>query len=80
VFQKSASRAKAWWLASTNRWRTATVFVARPGLSSPVVSEDEKKQTDLPQPAFFRALVSEFQKAAKPVNHHRLCLVPKPLT
>ncbi|MCL2297677.1 MAG: hypothetical protein FWC38_06755 [Proteobacteria bacterium] len=51
-------------MASTNRWRTATVFVARPGLSSPVVSEDEKKQIDPPQPAFFRALISE---AAKPV-------------
>jgi hypothetical protein len=47
VFQKSVSRAKAWWLAATNRWRTATLFVARPGLSSPVVSEDEKKQTDV---------------------------------
>jgi hypothetical protein len=85
VFQKSASHAKAWWLATTNRWRTATIFVARPGLSSPVVSEDEKKQTDfhhnplfcalsLSPPSPYETLRSEFKKATKPVNHHRLCL------
>jgi hypothetical protein len=60
VFQKSVLRAKAWWLAATNRWRTATTSVARPGLSSAVVSEDEKKQTASSQTAFLRPLVSLF--------------------
>jgi len=39
----------AWWLAATNRWRTAArcCCAARPCLPSAVASEDEEERTDL---------------------------------